>query len=206
VATKTESKQRTIEIPEIQLSRLTVTIEGVTPLIVHRFGERSRQAIEDKQQKAARTARPARDPKAEFQDSLYPLAANGDGQERYGFPAAGVKKALVTAGGRFADEHMTVLRGVLNILSDLLEIRGSEPIMRSDMVRIDGGRTCTIAYRPQFMPWELEVPIIFNATMLSESQVLNLVQIAGFAVGIGDWRPERNGTFGQFAIKGVEAS
>ena len=96
---------------------------------------------------------------------------------------------------------MTVLRGVINIVSDLLEIKGSKPQMRSDTVKLNGGKVSSIAYRPMFFPWEMDVPVIFNATMMSESQVLNLFQIAGFAIGIGDWRPEKNGTFGQFLIK-----
>jgi hypothetical protein len=121
---------RTIEIPEIALARLVVTIEGETPLITHRFGERARKTIEDRQQRAARTARPPRDPVAEMEDALYRL-----GEDRYGFPTAGVKKSLILAGGRFADEQMTVLRGVVNVLGDLLEIRGPGPTVRADPVR-----------------------------------------------------------------------
>ena len=40
----------------------------------------------------------------------------------------------------------------------------------------------------------------FNAALLSAEQVVNLFQTAGFAVGIGDWRPERNGLFGRFHV------
>lgn len=190
---------KTIEIPAIKLQQMIVTIEGQTPLIVHRFGEQARQQIEDKQQKKAKTAKEARDPHAEFLDSLYTIEKG-----KYGFPAAGVKKALVYAGGRFADEQMTVLRGVINIMSDLIEIRGSEPRMRSDTVKLNGGKVSSIAYRPMFTPWEMDVPVVFNASMMSEAQVLNLFQIAGFAIGIGDWRPEKNGTFGQFTIKNAQ--
>lgn len=192
---------KTIEIPEIRLQRLVVTIEGQTPLITHRFGERARKQIEDKQQGAARTAKPPRDPEAEFRDSLYVVR-----EGVYGFPAAGVKKALVYAGGRFADEQMTVLRGVVNVQGDLLPIRAPEPRMRADTVRIDGGKTSSLAYRPEFWPWEIDVPVVFNATMLTEAKVLNLFQMAGFAIGIGDWRPEKNGTFGQFSIKEAVAA
>lgn len=201
---KRSDGQRTIEIPEIKLTQLVVTIKGETPLIVHRFGERTRQSIEDKQQKVAKVAKPPRDPEAEFRDALYVI----DGAaERYGFPAAGLKKALVYAGGRFADEQMTVLRGVVNVLGDLIEIRSpNPPTMRSDMVRIDGGKTCSIAYRPQFWTWELDVRVLFNSGMLTEAQLVNLFQVAGFAIGIGDWRPERNGTFGQFSLKEVQAA
>lgn len=198
-----EAKQaKTIEIPEIKLARMIVHIEGQTALITHRFGERALGQIESKQQKVAKLAREARDPKAEFMDALYVIDEESN---VYGFPASGIKKALVYAGGRFADEKMTELRGVINIEGDLLPIEGSRPVMRRDAVKIDGGRTSSIAYRPMFLPWRISVPVVYISTMISEAQVLNLFNIAGFTIGIGDWRPERNGTFGQFSVAGAEA-
>lgn len=204
------AEAKTIEIPEIKLIRLVVTIRGETPLITHRFGERARKLIEDKQQGVARQAKPPREPEAEFRDSLYVIGERcehdcGDHAEQhiYGFPTAGIKKALVAAGGRFADETMTILRGVINVQGDLLQIRAPAPRMRSDTVRIDGGKTSSIAYRPEFRPWEIDVPTVFNANLLTEVKVLNLFQLAGFSIGIGDWRPEKNGTFGQFSIGGA---
>src|SRR4051812_31320299 len=109
---------KTVEIPEIKLKKMTVTIQGATALIVHRFGERARQQIEDKQTQKAKTAKAARQPEEEFKDALYPIDEDA---ARYGFPAAGIKKALVYAGGRFADEKMTQLRGLINIEGDLIE-------------------------------------------------------------------------------------
>lgn len=187
--------ERTIEIPTIKLDTIVVTVEGVTPLLTNRFGEKAREKIEAKQQKRAKTAKEARNPQEEFHDACHII---GDGV--YGFPAVGIKKALVVAGGRFADEKMTHLRGVINIMGDLIPIIGPEPTMRSDTVRLQGGVT-SIAYRPQFMPWSMEIPIKFNATIIGAAQILNLFQIAGFAVGFGAWRPECNGVFGQFVLK-----
>jgi hypothetical protein len=178
---------------------MTVTIEGLTPLIVNRFSESKVREMEEKQQKAAKVARKPRQPEQEFLAALYEITPG-----HYGFPAAGIKKALVSAGGRFADETMTVLRGVISIVGDLLEIRGPEPVMRKDMVVLKGGTT-SIAYRPQFTRWEMDVPMLFNENMISREQVLNLFNIAGFAVGLGSWRPECKGNFGQFRIKGAQA-
>lgn len=191
--------ERTIEIPEIKLSTIVVGIIGRTPLLTNRFGEKARQKIEDKQQKKAKTAKEARNPDEEFQDACHMLTGGG-----YGFPAVGIKKALVVAGGRFADEKMTHLRGVINIMADLVEIKGKPPTMRSDTVRLANGVT-SIAYRPQFMPWEMEIPVTFNASIIGEAQILNLFQIAGFAVGLGAWRPECNGVFGQFELRDAVA-
>jgi hypothetical protein len=195
------AKDVAIEIPAIALRELEVVIEGQTPLITHRFGERARSGIEDKQQRKAKSGREARDPDAEFKDALYVVDPLND---VYGFPAGGIKKALVDAGGRFAGQTMTVLRGAINIKADLLPISGSKPEMRADPVKLNG-RTSTIAYRPAFFPWELMVPVLYNEDVLSRDQVVNLFQHAGFSVGIGDWRPEKKGTFGQFTIKEVRS-
>jgi hypothetical protein len=191
-----DKKETVIEIPAIQLEVMTVRIIGKTPLITHKFGDKAQKSIEDKQQKKAKTAREAREPEVEWKDALYVI---DEENEKYGFPASGIKKSLVNAGGRFADEKMTVLRGAVNIVGDLLEIEGNKPEMRTDAVRLNGG-SLDLRYRPEFKNWSINVPVIFNSNIISKSQVLNLFQIAGFAVGLGDWRPEKNGTFGQFEI------
>lgn len=187
--------ERTIEIPEIKLDRMSVNVQGTSPLLTNRFGENAILSIENKQQKKAKGVKEARDPDAEFKEKLHVIR-----EGVYGYPAIGIKKCLVVAGGRFADEKMTHLRGAINVLGTLIEIKAPPPTMRTDTVRLQGGVT-SIAYRPQFMPWEMEIPIVFNAGIIGPSQILNLFQIAGFAVGFGAWRPELNGVFGQFVLK-----
>lgn len=206
-----EAGEKTVLIPEIRLQRVVITIEGATELITHRFGDAAQAKMEAQQQQAAKVAKPPRDPHAEYVDSLYVIAPN-DGTKgaevdpetgRFGFPGAGIKKALVAAGGRFADEKFVVLRGLINIQGDLIEIRGGKPRMRRDPCKLASG-VSSITYRPGFPQWEADIPVVFNAGMISLEQVLNLFQIAGFSIGIGDWRPEKNGTFGQFVIKGFQ--
>lgn len=192
--------EKTIEIPRIKLRKMVVSIEGQTPLLTNRFGERAVDLIEAKQQKKAKGAKEARVPEQEFMDALHVIS---EGQ--FGFPAVGIKKSLVVAGGRFADEKMTHLRGLINVMGDLIPIDAPEPKMRRDTVRLQGGVT-SIAYRPMFMPWSMDIPIVYNSGLIGEAQILNLFQIAGFAVGLGAWRPECNGVFGQFTLKNSAVS
>lgn len=188
-----------ITIPAIQLRRMTVTIEGITPLVTNRFREAALEDIERKQQGKARQAKAPRDPEVEFRGALHVINRNS-----YGFPATGIVKALVAAGGRFADGTMTILRGVLSIPADLVPIRGSEPEMRRDFVMLNGGKgPASVAYRPMFRKWEMDVPVVYMENMITDEQILNLFQLAGFSVGIGAWRRECKGTFGQFQIKGI---
>jgi hypothetical protein len=199
-------KDGMIEIPEIVYSQLNVQFVGVTPLITERFGETAQRSIEEAQQGTAKSKmkKAPRDPEREFREKLYIFEEDEKGNVSYGFRAIGVKKAMVEAGGRFTDDPMTLYRGLFTIPVELLRIDCENgPQMRSDRVVIGRGTT-TIAYRPEFWPWSITVPIKFSEAFITAEQILNLVRIAGFSTGIGAWRPIRNGTHGQFEIGNVE--
>jgi hypothetical protein len=184
-----------VTLYEVNLQDLVVRIQSVSPLICHRFAEANIAQIEDKQQKKASRAKGARDPEREFRDSLYTF---DDGS--YGFPAIAFKQALVSA-CRQTDIPMTVARGAFQVIGDLIRLeRFDGPHMRRDRVVIGRGIT-SVAYRPEFREWEAELRIRFNRDVLSEEQLINLVEIAGFAVGVGDWRPEKSGSMGMFEVK-----
>jgi hypothetical protein len=188
---------RIVLLPARNIQRWEVRIVGETPLITHRFGEDAIQAIQDAQGGAAKTKKPPRDPRREFEQGMYRLPDGG-----YGFPAAGVKLAMTIAGQREAGEKRTELMGRISIASEHLEIISDRPPeMRTDRVRLSGMAGVTsLAYRPVFWPWSMLVPIRFNANTIQLDQVLNILDIAGFSVGIGDWRVDRKGTFGQFSV------
>ena len=192
----------TVTIPELRMARINVRIKGVTPLITHRFSEDVLEKMAAEQQGAAKVKKPPRQPEAECEAACYRTP-----EGRYGFPAAGVKKAMVTAGQRFAGEKGTELYGAFSIPVELLELECGAPHMREDRVVLGGmSRTSSIAYRPEFTPWAAVVPLLFNADFISADQLVNLLRLAGFSVGIGDWRVEKKGSFGQFEVAEVKGS
>lgn len=75
--------------------------------------------------------------------------------------------------------------------------------MREDMVRLPS-RVADIRYRGQFRDWSATVPLRVNTSVLSLEQIANLFVVAGFAVGVGEWRPERNGQYGTFEVGQIE--
>lgn len=177
----------------------TVHIEvvGTSPLICHRWSEKAKKQMLDKQTKAARTAKTAKNPKQDFRDSLYPHPDGG-----YGFPSVAFKAAAVRA-GTYSDMKMTFLRGAFHVSGELVRIDG-QPSMREDMVRLPS-RVADIRHRGEFREWSASVPLQVNTTALSVEQLANLFVIAGFAVGVGEWRPERNGQYGRFEVGGIQA-
>ena len=90
---------------------------------------------------------------------------------------------------------------------EMIPIYGSEPKMRMDMVRLEGG-SADMRFRPQFKEWRCLVPVQVAKGTLTPQQVVDLANRAGFHCGICEWRPfskkSKNGSYGMFKIA-VEA-
>lgn len=190
------TETQAIRLPELAVRRVEVLVRGTSPLISHRWSEKAKQAMLDKQTKRATKGKEVKKPEEDFESSLYRLENGG-----YGFPAVAFKAAAVRA-GTYSDMRMTFLRGAFHVVGELVPIDG-EPKMREDMVRLQGS-TADIRYRGEFREWAASVPVDLNEQALSIEQLLNLFKIAGFAVGIGEWRPEKNGQYGRFEVVEVK--
>lgn len=183
-----------IEIPAIEIRTMNLTLIGDSPLISHKWSDKAKKQMLDKQMKRAGQAKLAKDPEEDFRESLYQYRSKFG---KYGFPTVGFKAAAVSA-CRFADMKMTAARGAFHINGEMVPIEG-EPTMREDMVRVGMG-TADIRYRGQFDPWKAHITIRFNNRALSAEQIVNLFNVAGFGVGVGEWRPEKDGSYGMFHV------
>lgn len=194
----TKAKSETaVSLPPLRIETIEVMLVGDTPLITHRWSEKAKKEILDKQMKKAKQAKEAKNPEQDFKDSLYIL---DDG--RYGFPAIGFKAAAVTACTSIGGITKVAARQAFHLDGEVGEyavIQGGEPTPREDMVRIGMG-TADIRYRGQFDPWWTTITLRHNANVLSAEQILNMLNTAGFGVGVGEWRPERDGAFGRFHV------
>jgi len=189
-----------IRIPKLNIARAKVRIRGITPLITHNWSEKARKEIRDKQQGNPRLKKAAKDPEAEFNGARYVV----DGVDC--FPASALKKAIMTA-AQFADQYKTVMGMSLFVRGNrgggmFVEIIGPAPVMREDMVRVGGiSKTADMRYRPEYSIWEAEFIVEYNQNSISPGELLNLISIAGFSVGLCEWRPQKGGgDFGRFEL------
>lgn len=214
--TKATAPTSTMTIPPLLLAEMCVTLVGDTPLIVHAWSEKAKKEMLDKQMKAAKAGKTAKDPQADYLSSLYVLPGDPPG---YGFPTVAFKAAAVTACTSIDGVTKVAARQAFHILGELVDVPMvygdgktmradlvriiGEPEMREDMVRVGMG-TADLRYRGQFWPWSVVLRIRWNTTTLSVQQILNLLNTAGFGVGIGEWRPEKDGTNGMFHVSAHE--
>jgi len=69
------------------------------------------------------------------------------------------------------------------------------------MVRLNG-QTSDIRFRGQILDWSATLLVSHNVNVVSFDHLINMLSTAGYGVGIGEWRPERDGTFGRFEVVG----
>ena len=184
-----------VKLAGLAIEGLRLRLVGTSPLIVHKWSEKAKKQMLDKQMTRASQGKAAKDPDQDYRESLY---IRDDGT--YGFPAVAFKAAAVRA-GTYCEMKMVFLRGAFHVEGDLVHVEG-EPQRREDMVRVGMG-TADIRYRPEFPKWATELDVSYNSRALAAEQIVNLFEIAGFAVGVGEWRPEKDGQFGRFRVEAI---
>jgi hypothetical protein len=152
-----------------------IWLTGMTPLIVHAWSQKAKLAMLQKQVKATKGGKEARNPEDDFVNSLYDM---GDG--KFGFPVTGFKNAILSSAHKdkgiprstvmsalWLDADMTrVAPALAGAICDLplVRIYGGKPEMREDMVRIGSNmsKTSNLAYRGQFTNWAVKITGRFN--------------------------------------------
>jgi hypothetical protein len=189
-----QKSKQTFELPEIKIEESDIILIGDSALISHKWSEKAKKEIRDKQQKKAKTKKEAKNPEQEYEDSLYRIGNNG----QCGFPAIAFKAAAVNACSHVEGITKVTARGAFHVTGEIIPIYG-KPEMREDMVRLQG-TIADLRYRGQFPKWYTVVHIRYNSSVISLEQIANLFNTAGFAIGVGEWRPQKNGNYGMFHV------
>lgn len=208
-----KKKEETVTIAAMDLRTAVIKLVGDTPLIMHKWSEKAKREMLEKQLKKAKSkAREAKDPVRDFIESLYWL--EGEPEEkteagfvralqngaRFGFPATAFKAAAVAAGYRTGvTKDKVSVNAAFHIDGDMVEIHGT-PQIREDMVRVGMG-TADIRYRGEFPTWYAVVTVRYNNGAISLEQLVNLFNLGGFSCGIGEWRPEKGGSCGMYHVE-----
>jgi hypothetical protein len=181
---------------------LVQRIEGITPVIPHKWSEKAIRQMAEKQQSEEVATRPVRQPKnpeQEAQDSCYWLDGQG------AIPAVSFKAAMVGACRFFEGITMVgakLLFYVEGYGPEQLVPVGTDKTMREDTPRNSGG-SVDLRYRYQFWPWSAELRVHYLPSIINVDSILALLDAAGKG-GVGDWRPSSpksaTGTYGQFRV------
>lgn len=206
-----KKNETVVEILPIDIRMAEISLVGDTPLIMHKWSDKAKREMLEKQMKTAKNkGKDAKSPVEDFINSMYWL--EGEPEEKteegfakalpnakFGFPSTAFKASAVAAGYRSgALKNMVSTNGAFHIIGEFVEIEGT-PNMREDMVRVGMG-TADIRFRGEFHNWKTHFTVRYNASSISIEQIVNLFSLGGFACGVGEWRPERGGVNGMYHV------
>ncbi len=196
---KTESKPERILIKALNLEQVNATIEGMSELVTHGWSEQAKNTLRNQGTGRRTRLREKRNPEHAFELARYKLSNGSDG-----FPVTGIKKALVTVAHVHLGVAKTVVQRGLFIEADegllvRLQYDGKAPMLREDIVRLKGDAP-DLRYRPEYRKWKIDLRITYDADLLNAETIFNLLERAGWGIGIGEWRPEKGGMWGRFRV------
>jgi len=189
-----------VAIQRIAAETIDVPIIGTAPLIMHQWSAKAKQQMLDAQQ-GRKNVKETRDPEKDYLASMY------ETEHGYGFPVLAFKAATIGAARYFGKAvRMTELRQFLffagvpsaDHTQILTPIKGT-PRMREDMVRVGMGGT-DLRYRGEFVEWSAVLTVTYVTNSISRESVLSLIDAGGMGVGVGEWRPEKRGQNGTYAL------
>ncbi|WP_455387484.1 hypothetical protein [Petrachloros mirabilis] len=212
---KAKTTDDTLKLKPINKRLVTVRLIGLSPLITHKWSEKAKAMIRDKQQTGKKTKnRDLRDPEQECKDATYWCDAKCTIP---GAPVVAVKAAVIEAAHNDLGFPKTLLRKSLFIYPAGRESivplefakqgcgQGSKDSkfpageLTEDVVRVGQGST-DLRYRPYFYDWAITTQWQIDAELLQVQDLLILLDRAGFGVGICEWRPEKGGEYGRFRV------
>lgn len=186
-----------INLKPIQKIRVTMEIISTTPMIQHKWSEKGKTMMREKHQGKKTKNREIRDAELEFAEAGYRTASGEPA-----IPAMAIKSAIIGAAHKDIGIEKTLVRKALFLVCDsdlLIPIKADAPIMREDVVRVGIGKA-DLRYRPEFSEWSAVVTFDIDGELLRIEDLVNLIDRAGFGIGIGEWRPEKGGEYGRFCV------
>ncbi len=178
-------------------------IEGITPLLTH-----NPESMSGEEAKLGKKNIPT--PEAEAAAGLY---INKDGD--YFVRSVSFHNCIAAAakGKRIGKiSAPSIVWGNINIATEesvLINPKSDNPIKKYEIDKrravLGTGKNAKgiIRARPKFFPWGTYVRLEYDWESIDPKVILNLMQIGGDVVGIGDFRPEKKGPFGRFKVTGV---
>jgi hypothetical protein len=181
---------------------INVTIEGLTPLLMNRFTEESEVKI------SSGTSAVAIGSKGTPREQASRKAYADESGNLY-LPGPNIFACLIQA-GKF---HKNGKSKVTTLKSSLVPAGMSIPEIvcslnttdfevdsRSVVIPATGGRI--MCHRPRLDSWKTNFTLEVDEAMFTAEFARLLLEDAGHKVGLGDFRPDRKGPFGKFAISG----
>jgi hypothetical protein len=180
----------------VSTESIAVTVEGMSPLLMHRFPIEPLEVPIEKMT-----------PAAAAEVAAYRL----DGAVSHLYvPGQALQRALVAGAtyskGKGRGSMQKPVAACVLVTQEKLDLGTAsyEVDARPVTIPATGGRV--VRYRPRLDSWSLTFVVDYDPELVSAKQLRQVVDDTGSRVGLLDFRPERKGPYGRFKVVHWQAS
>ena len=192
-------KQKVIEIPRLNTPTVKIKIESIqgSTLLMQKMSKEIKDELDEKYGRTSKGKLKGRQERKQLTEKEIvegKIWKTPDGE--IGFPASGFQKALLSMAKLKELEGVSgkLISGAVKVLGNIIPIKFKKKVVNEDWGKASGmtGAPMKIL-RPEFIEWSCDLPIMYDESMISLDQIINLFNKAGFYMGIGSWRPGESG-------------
>lgn len=209
-----KKNEQVIELKPINPKTITVTIEGTSDLVLNKMNDPTAKALTDARKDKAKNlekpnvweqiitaihwlkGKPTDMTEAGLQDALVNNAPC--------ITAFGLKKSFADAVVRNEiSQYATKFNASVNVIGqgdNLVPIKFAEYHIDEKLMSPKKGAP-VLVHLSRFSGWTADITISFMDTVYSEEQILNIINLAGFGLGIGSGR---SSGYGRYKVVGVK--
>jgi hypothetical protein len=193
------AKQEIMNFKPLQIGTIKIKVIGTSPFLP----EPMDMAVLEKYNKIKSKQTYTKDDIPEEEKVKAKLYHTQDGQ--IGILARAFYNSMIRASSYLFDIKQGGMRNIkegVTIVGDVLPLK-----FKKQEVLTHWGRTSGMKGSPRkimrnaFYDWSVDLEIQYNQNNLSAEQIVNVLNWAGFHIGVGGFRKERTGNFGAFTVK-----
>jgi hypothetical protein len=190
------SKEQKINLPPLELETIKIKVFGTSPYMP----EPMDMAVLERYNQIKSKQKYSKDDLPEEEKVLAKFYYTEDGE--LAIPSRAFYNAMIRASSYLFEKKNGGMRNIkegVTILGDMLPINFKKQKILTQWGRMSGmTKAPRKIMRNAFYDWEVELTIQYNASNLSAEQIMNVLEWAGFHIGVGAFRKEKTGNFGAF--------
>ena len=192
-------KSKTVIVKPLQIAEIKVEIVGTSPYMPEPM---DMKVVEKYNKKKAKKVFKEDDmTEDEKVKSKYYFMPD---KKTYAIPTRAFYRSMVNAVARIDGIAKTEVTQTIVINEDYVPIKYKSEKVLTHWGRNSGGRSGKGSprkiMRNAFYDWRTMIKIQFNVEVLSEDQIISILNWAGYHIGIGGFRRENTGNFGMFEV------
>jgi hypothetical protein len=192
-------KEQQINVKQLNVATIKVKVIGDSPYMPEPMDVAVLERYDKKRSKQTYT----KDDISEYDKVKEKYYYTSDGQK--GVPARAFYNAMIRASSYLFDKKDGGMRNIkegILVLGDVLPLTYSNEEVLEHWGRTSGqSKAPRKILRNSFNDWSCELTIRYNESQLSPEQLFNILNWAGFHIGVGAFRKEKTGNFGAFHVE-----